>query len=201
MRGSTRILALIAMALVAGCAEPATTPDAGTAPTSSTAHAEAPAADVAAVEEIVPIAFDGTLGTSLHGCVFATGTCESVEPTPAESELLIERPGANFTGLDVEMTWSAQTPATATLTLGWRVMATCDGCNNSTRYDEVTGPSPLRARLTGESVPLTPDHRIHVYVYNAQGLIYDPSAPAYAFVSVDQPFHIEGTVTVVASAS
>jgi hypothetical protein len=193
MRAALPMLVL----LLAGCGAPAPEPNSGLSATSSTTGV-AVAANPAPVEELVPIVFDGKLGTSLHGCLFPTGTCDSVELVAAGSELVIERPGANFTGLDVIMSWTAQTPATETLTIGWMVMATCEGCN-STFYEEVSGASPLSARLADAAVPLTADTRFHIYAYNPRGLVYDPAVPGYAFVSVDQTFHIEGTATFVVS--
>jgi hypothetical protein len=146
-------------------------------------------------EESVPLSFDGNTGSGVYACVFPAALCPAHEVVPGASGVIVERPGANFTGLDLEMTWTAQTPASATLDLGFMVMASCEGCN-STSWDVVSGTSPLRATLAGVDVPLTEDAVVHVYVYNPAGFVYDPAVPAYAFASVDQAFRIEGTVSL-----
>ena len=194
-----RVVALLAVALLlAGClgdepADPTGPMSTSSGPASSSS---APAQSSAWVASEMPVSFDGNLGTSAHGCVFPLGLCNTTAVTKPASDLYVDRPGTNFTGLDLTVTWAAQSPATATLTLGFMVMASCDGCN-STTYDEVSGPSPLRATLSGANVPLDAGHVVHLYLYNPQGLVYNPSVPGYAFVSVDQAFHVEGTVSLL----
>lgn len=188
---------LAAALLLAGCTgEPAAPTDSSTASGSASASSTAPAPARAWVPSLMPVTFDGNLGTSVHGCVFPAGVCDTRDVVAGASDLVIERAGTNFTGLDLTATWTAQSPATATLTLGFMVMASCDGCN-STTYDEVTGSSPLHAAVSGANVPLDADHAVHVYLYNPQGLVYNPAVPGYAFASVDQAFHVEGTVSLL----
>jgi hypothetical protein len=187
--------------LLAGCsgedpASPASLPDASTSPSSTAAAVQAQAP----VQETVAVTFDGNLGTLVHACVLPADACHSQAAVADHTDLYVERPGANFTGLDLTVTWTAQTPEAATLGIGYMVMASCDGCN-STSYEEVMGQSPLHVTLSGEGVPLTPDAKVHVYVYNPQGFVYDPAVPAYAFASVDQAFHVEGTVSLLAPAT
>jgi uncharacterized protein YceK len=194
-----RVVAVVAMVvLLAGCTgePPASTEPSPTASGSASSSSAAPAQARAWVPSEMAVTFDGNLGTSLHGCVFPAGLCDTMAVTTDSSDLTVERAGTNFTGLDLTVTWTAQSPATATLTLGFMVMASCDGCN-STVYDEVTGTSPLHAAVSGANVPLDADHALHVYLYNPQGLVYDPAVPGYAFVSVDQAFHVEGTVSLL----
>ncbi|MFA5944335.1 MAG: hypothetical protein WC876_07715 [Candidatus Thermoplasmatota archaeon] len=179
---------------LAGCSDAPEPAD--PSPVSSSSTSMAPVAAPEPVVEAVSINFDGMLGTSLHGCVFPAAACQTVDVTDDGSDVYVDRPGVNFTGLDLEVSWTAQTPATAMLTVGFMVMASCEGCN-STTYPEVTGTSPLRVSLQGVSVPLTPDERLHISVYNPQGLVYNPAVPGYAFVSSDQAFHIEGNVTLL----
>src|SRR5689334_11115583 len=115
---STAVLAL----LLAGCSggEPAAPEH--DVPLTLASSTFAPAAPMPWTAETVPVSFSGNLGTSLHGCVFPASTCHTAEATTDTSDLTIERPGANFTGLDLTVAWTAQTPATATLTLGFMVM-------------------------------------------------------------------------------
>lgn len=187
---------IVLLLLLAGCsgspeadAEPA-----GTSGPSSSSMA--PAAPPAPTVEVVPFSFDGNLGTSAHGCVFPAATCHTQDFVPGTSDLLVERPGANVTALSFTVTWTAQTPATETLTVGSMVMVSCDGCN-STQFGELQGVSPLQVDVTGVSVPLHAEALIHVYVYNPKGLVYDPAVPGYAVLSTDQAFHIEGTATLL----
>lgn len=192
------VLVLALAALLAGCAGKDASLSGspsmpGSGSLSSTSAAPRP---VPWAHELVPIAFDGNLGTTAHACVLPVGLCHTQAAVADHTDVYVERPGANFTGLDLTVTWTAQSPAAATLAVGFMVMASCDGCND-TSYQEVTGMSPLHATLSGESVPLTADQRVHVYVYNPQGFVYNPAVPAYAFVSVDQAFRVEGSVSLL----
>ena len=193
------MLALAMAAFLAGCSggdgEPPTDASDPTASTTGPLGAMAVVQAEPWVAESVAVAFDGNLGTSVRGCVFPAGRCEEVEAAAGVAGVTFDRPGANFTGLDLTMTWTASTPATATLDLGFMVMASCDGCN-STSYEVVSGTSPLRATLSGVSVPMpSEDYVVHLYVYNPQGSVHDPAAPASGGVVVDQAFRLEGTVS------
>src|SRR5688572_21510000 len=97
MRG---LVALALTLLLAGCSGD---PAAETNPA-----VEAPLADSAAATRVVvrtvekiPVLFDGSLGTRVHGCVFPADVCQTQDVQPETAELLIERPGANLTALDL----------------------------------------------------------------------------------------------------
>lgn len=193
MRTLAAVVALLL--LLAGCSDdPSEVPDPSVVPTPTTSAA--PNATVAAptVEEL-PFTFDGNLGTSVHGCVFPAGVCHSQDAVAGSADLEVARPGANLTALTFEVSWNAQSPATQTLAVGAMVMASCEGCN-STVFDEVQGTSPLRVDVSGVDLALDADTVVHVYVYNPQGFVYNPSVPAYGLVSVDEPFHVEGVLTL-----
>jgi hypothetical protein len=196
---ATLVLLLLAATALAGCSgggspEADSSLPGSSGSSSSTSGAMAMARPWTA--EMVPVSFDGNLGTNAAACVFPVGACEAQQVAPSKTQVDLDRPGVNFTGLDLTVTWTAQTPATATLTAGFMVMATCDGCN-STFYDEVSGTSPLHVSLSGESVPLAEDRQFHFYVYNQQGFVFNPAVPAFAFASVDQAFHVEGAVSLL----
>jgi hypothetical protein len=200
MRAVAAVVLPFLLLLLAGCSEDQSeVPDPSVVPTPTTSTG--PDTTVAAPTiEILPFSFDGNLGTSAHGCVFPAGTCHTQDVVAGSTDLLVERPGANLTALSFDVTWTAQTPATQTLATGSMVMVSCEGCNG-TQFGEVSGTSPLHVEVTDVSVPLHADARIHIYVYNPQGFVYDPAVPAYGFISVDQPFHIEGTATLSVPAS
>lgn len=184
---------VLASALLAGCSDqpPAATDD--VPPTSMTGSDTPLTAPAAPKTEILPVDFDGSLGTILHGCIFPVGLCPTHTVTPESSDLFIERPGANLTGLDVVITWTAQTPATATLAFGAMVMGDCEACD--VEFAEPEGPSPIRIQVDGLALPLNETVRIHIYAYNPQGIVTNPSVPGYVVASAEQAFHIEGTAT------
>lgn len=184
-------------ALLAGCSDsaPEAAPQPTDAPTSS-ASAVAPPP----VRELLPFSFDGSLPTLVHGCVFPAGVCPTQVVAEDTSDFFVERPGANLTGLVFDVTWQAQTPATATLTIGAMVMATCDGCNN-TLFTEVTGASPLHVDVGAVEVPLTADFRVHIYAYNPTGIVILPADVGYAVVGVQQAIHVEGVAEFLVPAT
>jgi hypothetical protein len=186
--------AALLVLVLAGCSEAPEAVDErpSAASPSSTAAVEAPQPTV----EVVPFSFEGNLGTFVHGCVIPAGQCTDPYGTvvAGETDLFIERPGANLTALAFEMSWTSRSPATQELWVGSMVMASCEGCN-STSFQDAHGPSPVRVDIQGVSVPLTADARVHIYVYNPNGFVYDPAVPAYGGGSVDEAFRIEGTAT------
>jgi hypothetical protein len=190
-----RALLFAAFLLLAGCSDTPDVADPSTDPGTLTTTGPAPSPPSAPTVETLPFSFDGNLGTSAHGCVFPAGVCHTQGLVAGSTDLLVERPGANLTALSFEVTWDAPSPATATLTVGSMVMPSCEGCN-STHFGEVTGTSPLRVEVAGVAAPLDGDARIHIYVYNPQGFVYNPAVPAYGLVAVDQAFHVEGSATL-----
>jgi len=67
-------------------------------PSASMSSSSAPVVAQPTVE-VVGISFDGNLGTSAHGCVFPAGVCHTGEVVADETDVVIERPGTNLTGL------------------------------------------------------------------------------------------------------
>ncbi|MHB1260998.1 MAG: hypothetical protein ACYC2H_04700 [Thermoplasmatota archaeon] len=185
--------ALTLLILLAGCSD-APEESTGSIPESATTTSSAPVVVAQPVVDTILISFDGNLGTSVHGCVFPAGVCDTREVVADETDVIIERPGANLTAVSFDITWEATSPATQTLDVGVMVMASCDGCND-TEFVSLKGPSPLHVEASGLSLALTQDAVLHIYVYNSQGLVHNPAVPAYALASVDQAFHIEGTAT------
>lgn len=187
-------LALMTVGL-AGCGD---TPQTLETPSqSSTSSGAAPVAPAAPVTEVVEIAFDGKLGTIVHGCIFVPSTvCETREVVPESGDLFVDGTDANLTALDLTVTWTSATPATATLAFGAMVMTDCEGCED-VEFDFQQGTSPLRLQGTALALPLNESARLHVYGYNPQGIVVNPAVPGYAVVSVEQAFHIEGTATVL----
>lgn len=144
----------------------------------------------------LPVELDGNLGSFVHYCAFPAGRCDTHVVTPDQTDVVIEHAGANFTGLDVNLTWTSSSPATDELALGFMVMSTCDGCEDVFE-DEVRGTSPLRATLSGMAVPLNETTVVHLYVYNPKSFQMVPGGVGYTFASVDMDFRLEGTVHVV----
>lgn len=201
MRPGLLLTALLV--LLAGCSEtPA--PEAQSAPDVLATQNE-PLAPVPPSSKtvVVPFSFDGNLGTLAHGCVFPAGLCTSDlgvgTVAPDNTDLVLERPGANLTALSFNLSWQAGSPATQELWVGAMVMTSCEGCED-TSFQDAHGPSPVRVDVRDVSVALGQDAVVHIYVYNPGGFVYNDGVPAYAAVSVDEPFHIEGTATFVEPA-
>ena len=194
MRAAFLVTCLV---LLAGCSDPAS-PEQGTPAADLPSTSAAPVTPAPPTLEAIPFSFDGNLGTFAHGCVFPVGQCTDPYGTVLEgnTDLFVDRPGANLTGLSFEVTWQARSPATQELWVGAMVMTSCEGCND-TEFPDIHGVSPLRLDVQGVSVPLMAEARVHIYVYNPNGFVYDPAVPAYGGASVDEPFHIEGTATVL----
>ncbi len=210
----TLVIAMLAVLLLAGCSS--SSDGGGATPTSSTGAGDVrgvcvdesirPYADANpdgtcppyAKRESIPVTFSGNLGTIVHGCLFPPGqppVCPTQVVNAGSGDLFVEKPGANFTGLDMNITWTSQTPATATLAVGFMVMAGCDGCED-TFFDEVEGTSPIRIQVKDQKIPLNETTKVHVYVYNPTGLQVLPAGAGYVFVSVDQDYAIEGKISI-----
>jgi hypothetical protein len=186
------------LVLLAGCSNPVASPnDVADAPGgSASATSTGPAPPAQPTIEVIPVSFDGNLGTMVHGCVFVPATtCDTRVVVPEGDDLSIARDGANLTALELTVTWTAATPATATLAFGAMVMGDCEGC--SSEFDFKEGVSPLTLTGTGLSFPLNQTVRVHVYGYNPNGLVTNDAFPGYGVLSVEQDYHIEGTVTVL----
>lgn len=195
-QGCMRLLALLVLLLLAGCADPpaADVPEASTA-TQAPAATMDNATPAAPLPLSVPVNLDGNLGSFVHYCVFPAGQCDTQEAIPGNADVYFEHAAANFTGLDLNLTWTASSPATQTLALGFMVMADCPGC--STSYEEVTGTSPLHASLSGEKVPLNATARVHIYVYNPTSFQLLPGGAGYTFTSVDEAFNLAGRIDIL----
>jgi len=201
MRLAAATVALLAF--LAGCSD---APAADSLPETDSAtgtdgpgtDAEANPEPAAPVPMALPVLLEGNLGNFAHYCVFPAGQCQTHVVTADETDVLVEHPGSNFTGLDLDLTWTAASAATERLAIGFMVMAECDGC--STAYEGVVGTSPLRATLSGENVPLNATARVHIFVYNPQGFQMLPGGAGYTFTSVDQAFRLEGLVNVAMDA-
>lgn len=135
----------------------------------------------------VPLSFDGKLGTRLYVCPPAV-ECEEQEVSPADRWLLPE-----FNGTPVEfaltLTWDPVNAAMTHLRVGYqRCPGECDG-NNAEMLGFADGPSPLTYGPVELDWP--PGDSIQFFVWV-------PSlapGPVGAYLTTDQPFHLEGTLT------
>lgn len=195
MRATACIVALV---LLAGCSDPPSADGPGGPSTSTpTGGATTGGNGTAAlpVTMVLPVLLDGNLGSYAHYCVFPAGQCDTQVVTAGETDVIVEHAGSNFTGLDVNLTWTSTGPATDELALGFMVMSTCEGCSDPFE-DEVRGPSPLRATVAGKDLPLNGTSVVHLYVYNPSGFQLLPGGAGYTLTSVDLEFRLEGTVHV-----
>lgn len=210
---SVALASLVAIVL-AGCASSS---DGGGAPTSTTGTTSPGGLETVCVDDqmrpveknpngsckgvptAIPVSFDGNLGTFAHTCVFPPTQppqCETETVVAAKDTLLVESPGSNFTGMDINVTWTSQSAATAELSVSYFVWVPGDG----DYFGNSQGTSPIHIKVRGENVALNETIHLAVWVYNPKGIVILPASAGYVVVSVDQDFKIEGTVTVEAPA-
>lgn len=193
------LLALLLAPLVAGClaggSPPAKTADAATlaadtppatnATTTLTAPEEGPAHTAA------HIAFEGHLAN--YAAVCNGGTCVETPTYDDKAAALVPGLVGRITGGKVTMTWSAATPATATLAIGAMTMTPgCRDCRGAF-LGEAQGVSPLVFELKESPRPMHDKEVLHFYTY-------EPSTYASAIdagIAFDQTFKVEGLVGLV----
>ena len=127
---------LAALVVLAGCSDAPAADDTGTQTATSTLSGNLSGGNGTAsvpVPMSLPVELDGNLGSFVHYCAFPAGQCDTHVVTPDDSDVILEHAGANFTGLDVNLTWTSSSPATDELALGFMVMATCEGCSRRRR--------------------------------------------------------------------
>lgn len=150
----------------------------------------------------VAVTGEGNTGAYAHQCAFVPPQpqCGTTDMGTDAADVLFANAGTNFTGLDLNITWTSTNALTASLTFGYMVMADCDGCDwPATFFGEEAGTSPVRLQVSGENIPLNETMKVHIYAYIPQGQVYQDPVPAYAVVSVEQAYHVEGKLFVVES--
>ncbi len=197
------ILAL-AMLPLAGCiggedapVETASTGDASAqaaAPNANAVAASPPPAvanggPATAEPRITPVNWDGSTGTGF--CAPAGPSSCSGTSMGGNRFTLIQVSG-NMTG-EVTLTWDATTPLAQTLDFAVMVATACgSSCYSSEGADGwalASGESPLVI-----SFDFTSDEGKVLAFSVRQPMLPTPS-PVYGYVSIDQPFHVEGIVT------
>ena len=206
---SVRPLALLAaLALFAGClggdedAAPLAATPSPASPSASTSTGESPdglvndSTDAALPEEVaLMVSFDGKLDNHVGVCEFAhVGDCVDTPTGTGSSMWLQETVGAPRAVL-VEMTWSAATAATQTLGL---MAVACwepeEGGMMCEHIDAKEGSSPLAMDVGNLALPDGATLRLFGYLPSA--LPDSPVPGTFVWYELEQPFHIEGSVTV-----
>lgn len=138
---------------------------------------------------VVEVSFDGNLGTSAVLCEGTSGQCvPPAEVVEGETDYLYEHPGATLVAVNLTLSWTAASAATDTLGLGAMRMG-----SNSTLLENVEGTSPLEIQAEALDLLMDEENGFHAYVYNVKGLVHQD--PAFGYVSADNAFHVEGTLT------
>ena len=129
------LLALCAIALVAGCFTDATnSPEAAGAAIEPDPSREIDATAASSPRSLtVPILLDGSTGTQAFVCADAAPTCAYHSVVSGESDLIMEALGGRIVGGQLALAWDAATPATEELAFGIMIMGV------------VAGPSPRGA--------------------------------------------------------
>ena len=188
--------------LAAGCVGEEPAPAAETDPTTPAASDAAgvtpptnTSGDVPPVLETVVIAFDGTFPTQAGACDFETlGQCQGSGTGESARAWVYETLGT-ATGLQVEMTWSAATPATQQLSLNAiACVGSEDGSITCSSLGAASGPSPLALELLGLDV--TPGAEVRVIASQACVPAESPRPGTFVYCSVEQTFRLDGTLTL-----
>lgn len=140
---------------------------------------------------------DGMLVTTAGTCVFVVPTCQ-FQSTGGDKSAFSQAGIGNITGISITIEWTATTPATDTLALSVGLWP-CETCTsgNYTDLGATKGMSPLTLTLGSVATPLDATNRIHLFVYNSKGTVYDPNVPGYAYATSDQAFKVKALTTVV----
>lgn len=205
MRGLLVVLALV-LAATAGCVAK-DTPPTGTdvvAPANAPEDAgAAPAMDASAAPEAspaaprtLPLALDGNVGTGFIACAFPVERCEGMAAAPGSKELYVEDEAGRVLGGRVELTWTAASPATQSLSLGLMLMGG-EGCD-SLDLGTTKGPSPLAIDVAPVPRDLCQGELVHAWV---AGEHWGTQGPTYYQVDVDQEFRLEGWLDLGPAAS
>ncbi|HUR62490.1 MAG TPA: hypothetical protein VM286_09035 [Candidatus Thermoplasmatota archaeon] len=166
---------------------------------------EMPAMNATTVKAHVPVAkavnltADGMLARTVGGCIFVpTPQCQFQSTGTDKSEFDLEMKG-NLTGLVATITWTAATPATDTLALS-AALFPCDGCpGHGTFLGEATGTSPLKLTIPASTpaVQLNATNRLHFFVYNSKGAVFNEQVPGHAYVTDEQAFKIDAVANLL----
>ncbi len=113
-----------------------------------------------------------------------------------QADQIIASKGNRLVNASLEMTWTAASPATAELILGFMVMATDSVCPFQPIV-ETRGTSPLRVELPTLNHSLDGDCVVHLYVYNPSTVVYQP--PLYVYATPAQEFTVKGTLGLEAT--
>lgn len=159
---------LLITAVLSGCTDsPAPSMSSSPAPSSTafapTRQQNATRAPVAPATELVAIAFDGQIPAG--GCLpSGPGTCQGTPALASTASKTFPKTPVSLWSADLNVTWTAATPTTTTLTLQIQPYKSCGTtCIESTNDGlHVTGTSPLR--LTGAFYATTGAEGVWVHV-------------------------------------
>ncbi|HVM45845.1 MAG TPA: hypothetical protein VM582_07915 [Candidatus Thermoplasmatota archaeon] len=191
-----RLLALLALLPLAGCV--GDTGAATQAPASSetppTVEPATPAAPGASAEVVVPLAFDGRIGTVGMACVQGpVARCAGVPVAGGENDLVLEGQRGRIAGGEVVIAWEASSPLTRELSAGFMLMAGGDACE-SVELGGARGSSPLVLQVSPAARGLCVDELVHLWV---AGTAWGTQGPLYYQVDLEQAFRVDGSFTLV----
>jgi hypothetical protein len=196
------ILLVCASLVNAGCVggdDAAQAADAGTTNASSESRAEtlealgaAEASAEAANATLVPVAWEGYLGTGAVAC--AVVVCAGAHPDGGDllGDIAGAGPSLRF---DLNLTWTPASPATEELWFAVFAFESCgDGCYEFVDYVEASGPSPLHLAGT-----IAPDDPGGVEGY---GVYVEPRSltpESYVIAGPEQRWTVEGAAWLAAA--
>lgn len=199
-----RLLALVAgtALLTAGCigsdatgdTPSATGPEANALETNASATPPLASEGLPAPVEpvVVPLAWDGSMATHATLCEWQNvGECVTVPPgTELDNTLMPPLPGPPVAGT-LTLTWDATSPLTEELVLVVMAMVETEDGMEHPLFVASQNTSPIELSFADAVVP--PEAMVHLWV-GVPSLLPDPF---WAAATTEQPFHLEGTFTVL----
>lgn len=192
--------ALVLVVLLAGCLDATPTADAELDTAEAAPAQAAPATGNAtlatappAVTELV-VALDGRTGTYALACAPPVG-CTGHTAAPGDAQVLFEGVAGRPDGGELSLTWTATSPATETMSFGVMTMYGGEACEGID-LGVASGRSPLVIDVAAADRALCPEEVLHIWVSGGTDV---NQAPFYATANLDQPFHLEGALRVVAT--
>ena len=178
------VLAVACLA-VAGCSGPA--PARPAAPVASSASVPAAPASLGAAPVVHTLSWTGQIPDGAWGCAPVAG-CHAYPAAAYGVDDSDDLPAGTVVNGSLTLTWTAATPATATLHLG---VLLANGTNETHVAPDAGSASPLVFPIPAGTA-IASGTRLHLWVYGP----YEEAGPVVAGWSADQAFTLAGSLTV-----
>ncbi|GEM_PF-5889311 len=193
-----RLCALLVALLMAGCLTPPATPPVKPARAPASLALDRPAAGAATpVQRNLNLTHDGTVPQSASFCpdLGSNLPCANYPSTEYYSTTFF--PPGNYTWADLTFSWTATSTTSQTLVAGILNRTTDSDGTEHWHFLGISakGPSPLHLQCA--IPPHDPKSGLVLLIEKANLA----SPPAYASATLDQPYHLQGNLTLTEAPS